>query len=135
VNRGLRKKGFTLIEAMAAVLILSIGIVAVYGGMNSLTRAEARARDQDLVQRLADEKYEELISTEPDLSAPQNGNFDDRNLPDFNWEMESTPSGIESLQSITVRVEPRVANDQAPTGLASGLVYVPPVTSTTGATP
>jgi hypothetical protein len=114
-------------------MILSIGIVAVYGSMNSLTRAEARARDQDLVQRLADEKYEELISTEPDLSAPQSGNFDDRNLPDFNWEMESTPSGIESLQSITVRVEHRQANNQTPSGIASGLVYVPPVTSTTGA--
>lgn len=118
---------------MAAVLILSVGIVAVYGGMNSLTRAEARARDQDLVQRLADEKYEELVSTEPDLSAPQNGNFDDRDLPNYTWEMESTPSGIESLQSITVRVEPRNGNAQAPTGLASGLVYVPPVTTTTGA--
>lgn len=118
---------------MAAVLILSVGIVAVYGGMNSLTRAEARARDQDLVQRLADEKYEELISTEPDLSAPQSGNFDDRNLS-FTWEMESTPSGIESLQSITVRVEPRNGNSQAPTGIASGLVYVPPTTTTTGAT-
>lgn len=114
-------------------MILSIGIVAVYGGINSLTRAEARARDQDLVQRLADEKYEELISTEPDLSAPQSGNFDDRNLTDFNWEMESTPSGIESLQSITVRVEHRQANNQTPAGIASGLVYVPPVTSTTGA--
>ncbi|MGV3618264.1 MAG: type IV pilus modification PilV family protein [Fimbriimonas sp.] len=131
MNKGSR--GFTLVEALAAILILTIGIVSVYGGLSSLTKAEARARAQDLVQRLADEKYEELISTEPDLSAPTSGNFEDRDLPDFTWEMESTPTGIENLQAITVRVEPRQPDDRSPTGVASGVIYVPPVTTTSGA--
>ena len=117
---------------LAAVLILSIGIAGVYGGLAALTKGEARARDQELVQRLADEKYEEVISTEPDLSAPQNGDFADRNLPDVTWEMESTPSGIENLQSIVVRVEFRGRDSRAPTGESAGVVYVPPITTTGG---
>jgi Tfp pilus assembly protein PilV len=120
---------------MAAVLILAIGIAGVYGGLAALTRGEARAREQDMIQRLADEKYEEVVSTETDLNAPQNGDFSDRDLPDMTWEMESTPTGIENLQSITVRVENRRGNGQSPTGEASGLIYLAPTTTATGATP
>lgn len=127
-------KGFTLIEALAAIALLSIGIVGVLGGLSSLARGEARAREQELVQRLAIEKYDELVATAPDLAAPQNGDFEDRNLTGFRWESQSEPTGVENLEAITVTVTREPETNLSPVGRASGLRFVPPVT-TGAATP
>lgn len=123
------RRGFTLIEALAAVLILSVGIAGVYGGLASLTRGEARLREQDLVQRLADQKYQELLATSQDLAIPTNGDFSDENYPDITWELESETTGITDLQAITVTVEIRDGDSRSPVGEASGLIYIPPVTT------
>ncbi len=93
-----------------------------------MQRAEARSRDQDLLQRLADEKYEEFVATQADLRAPSSGDFEDRGLSDIDWEAESEATGVENLQSITVKVQARRGSERDPVGQASGLVYVPPAT-------
>jgi prepilin-type N-terminal cleavage/methylation domain-containing protein len=129
------RRGFTLIEALVATVILGIGISAVLTAISSVTRAEARAREQDFVQLLAERKYEELVATEADLSAPTDGNFEDEGVFGYRWNMESADSGIEGLQSITVSVEPEDALVTDVFGEAVGLVYIPPTTTVGGTAP
>ncbi|AIE87568.1 type IV pilus modification PilV family protein [Fimbriimonas ginsengisoli] len=127
-------KGFTLIEALVAVALLTGGIVAVLGALASMTRTESRFRDQDQMQRLAMQKLDELVSTSDNITAPQNGDFKDRDDDRFVWSSEEAPSGVENLDAITVTV--RYAGNpakNAPESVVSTLLYVPP-TNTTGAT-
>lgn len=120
-----------MVEALATAALVGVGIAGVYGGLGALAKGEARLREQDQLQRLAEQKYRELVVTETDLSAPQNGNFDDQKLTGFTWSMESEPSGVEDVQAITVKVEKSANEKNAPEGVVSGLVYIPPSTDST----
>lgn len=133
MSNGRSQRGFSLIEAMVATVLVAVGVVAVYGAMSAITRTEHRTRQHEVLQRLAEDKYDEIVTTEATLTAPQNGNFSDRNLPKFTWKLESVPSGVENLQALTVRVQADQNDAKSPEGIASGLVYIHPQT-TTGAT-
>lgn len=130
----LRRRAFTLIEALGAVFILGLGIAAVTAALSSLTRGEDRAREQDFVQVLATRKYEELLATSTDLANSDNGTFEDEGINGYRWSMVSQDPGIDNLLTITVTVEADNAGDRDPVGQASGLVFVPPITTATGGT-
>lgn len=131
MSTGSRKsRGFTLIEALVATALLSIGIVGVLTALGAMAKSEAQARDRETMQRLAFQKYDEILATSQDIAAPQNGDFTDRNERRYVWSMEETPTGVDNLDAVTVTVRP--ANDNSSNALAaeaSGLVYVPPTTT------
>jgi len=126
-----RRRGFTLIEAMAAVVLLGIGIVAAMGSFSTLTRTEDRVRQTEYMQRLAQTKLAELEST-GQAGTSTNGDFSEQNEPDYTWELEVNTSGITDLNAVILTVKRTSTSDQ--TKLHT-LVYVPPVTTTTGANP
>jgi len=129
------RAGFTLIEALVATALLASGVVAVLGAFGALNRTETRARELETMQRLAYQKYDELLATSTDITSPQDGDFSDQNIDGYTWKSEEEPSGVENLDAVTVTVEK--ANDKsssAPSAVAYGLVYVPPTTTATGAT-
>lgn len=130
----LRRRAFTLIEALGAVFVLTVGIVAVTGALSALTRGESRAREQDFIQTLADRKYDEILATSTDLASSDNGDFEEEGIYGYRWSVDSQDSGIENLYSITVTVEADDATEKSPVGEAAGMVYVPATTTTTGGT-
>src|SRR5215831_16976179 len=59
-RRGLRERGFTLLETLAAIAILTIGLLAMAGLMSSMTTNSAHSRYMSGASVLATEKLEEL---------------------------------------------------------------------------
>lgn len=137
-NRKLRKaNAFTLIEALASVTILGLGIASVVGGLGSVSKTESRMKKIEAMTQLAQHKFDELVATSTSLSSAstQSGDFTDENNSEYLWSAQVEDSGVTNLEALTITVT--LANDSskaAPTGVVSGLVYVPPVATTTTST-
>ena len=78
-------KGFSLMEALLATFLLSVGIVAVLSLMASSLRSSMVARDQEIATLLAQEGVE-LVR-----------NVRDNNWADGNDSFNNLPSGIKTL--------------------------------------
>ena len=119
-----RRRGYSLIEALVAVAVTGIGVSAALGGMGALARGERRALITETMQRLAFQKYEEIVATGEVTSATLEGDFSDRNLETLKWEAEVEQSGTENLSIITVRVTSDA--DENMQAQARGLLFEPP---------
>ena len=124
------KRGFTLIEALVAVVLAGIGVAAALQGIASLTKAQAKSVERELMMRLADEKLHELIATGDTTNV--GGTFEDQGEDRYTWEAASDTVGVENLSQITVTVRLQNQTRQAEESVST-LVYEPPQTS--GGTP
>jgi len=88
------ERGFTLLEIMIALAILSIGLMAIFTAQGTSLRASGRAENIQTASMLAQQKMtEKLLELEPEIakgSFPDDtkndqGNFD-KPLEDFRWE-------------------------------------------------
>lgn len=122
------RRGFTLIEALAAVVLLGVGLVASLGALSAIRRSEYRAREAEVMLRLASDKYQELVAT-GQTTNPASGDFSDRNDQNYRWSLSIESSGVTDLNAVTVIVQPQSASDDGPRQQVSGLVYVPPATT------
>ena len=127
------RRGFTILEVLVAATLLGVGVAAVLGGIKSVNAAEGRARELEVMQRLAVDKLEELKATTDTFAAGDNGDFVDRNLDDYVWEMQVEPTGIEYLDGVTVTVRKRSEAEGDPVGQVSTLVFEGPEPTTEAA--
>ena len=118
------RRGFSLIEAMVAVAVTGIGVTAALGGMRSLARAEYKATRTEIMQRLAFQKYDEVIATGEVNTAPLEGDFRDLNVDGYEYRVEVEQSGVENLAVVVVRVNPVGEEDNYV--VAKGLQFQPP---------
>jgi hypothetical protein len=109
---------------MVAAVLVSVGTVAVFGGIAALSRAESRARDADLLQSLALQKMNEMGAVTDPRTADTSGDFGDRGYPDATWEIDVEPSGAQDVDKITITAA-RGQDEQKLTQM----VYVPAVTT------
>ena len=130
-------KGFTLIEVLVAATLLGVGVAAVIGGIRSVNKAEGRARELEVMQRLAVDKYDEIRATTDTYAAGDSGDFVEKNIDDYTWEMKVDSTGVENVSAITVTVSKRDTDEGEPVGAVSGLVFEKPADTGTdvGATP
>ena len=134
--RPVRKRGFTLIEAMAAVVLLGIGIVGSLTAFSSVIRTEDGIRETERMQRMAQAKLAELVAT-GDATTSTDGDFTDEGEPDLTWKLEVNTSGITDLNAVSLTVS-RGDAASATKSRVDTLVYTPPAatgTATGGATP
>lgn len=132
MSRGF-KSGFTLIEAMVTVALVAVGVVGVIGGFGALTASQTRAQESERMQRLAFQKYDELLATQGTTLTDLGGDFADQGQAGLKWEASVQPTGVENLDSITVTVS-RMNDSGGPLAQAEGLSFRPPA-ATGGTTP
>ncbi len=96
------KHGFTLIEVLVTVVLVSVAVAGVLGGIRSIQAAGARARTADLLQRLVAEKVGDLkLLADPGAGANA-GDFADRGHPEITWTLSVEATGRASLDKVTV---------------------------------
>jgi len=128
-----RSRGFTLIEALVATVVLAIGVVGVMGGYGAILNAERRLHESEQMQRLAHQKLDELVATGVATQGGQSGDFSDQDLPDIKWTVSSDTTSVANLNAISVTVTKGSGQD-APKSEARTLLYIAPTTASTGAT-
>jgi len=128
-----RRRGFSLLEAMVASILLAIGISGVMAALGAMTSARGRIIESERMQRLAVDKYDELVGTGAYSTPSLTGDFTDRNETRYTWRAELQDTGTTNLESFTVYVDP-VAGRDAKTIQVTGLVFVPPTTGSGSST-
>lgn len=113
-------RGFTLVEATVAVLVLTVGLVAVAQLLTISARMHRIGRDSAHAARLAQDKGEELMkmsfATSP---AVQLGGDLGANAPDHfdvpiesgytrRWQVAPGPNANPRLRTVTIRLVPDV---------------------------
>ena len=118
--------GFTLIEVLVTIVLVSVAIVGVLGGLRSIGAASARARTADLLQRLAVEKMNDLkLLSDPDTDR-KDGDFSDRGYTDVTWSITVEASGATNVDQVTV-----TATQGRASQALTALVFVRPSGSVT----
>ena len=121
-----RRRGFSLVEALASTVLLGVGIAASMSALGALTREEARAERLDRYTVLARSKWDELSV---DTVNAASGDFSDQNAPDVAWTLTTNPSGIENLNTVLLVVRAAKASSSSPQVTLSGLRFTPPTTT------
>ncbi len=120
------RRGFTLIEALAALLLVAIVLPVVMQGVSLATRAASSAKRQTQAVSLAHSKLAELIATRQWKAGALSGRFDD--MPgdgselDYKWSAETIAWQEQYVKQLDVHVTWMSAGQQKQLTLTS-LVY------------
>lgn len=103
--RGLpARRGFTLLEVIVSLAVLSIGLVAVLEAYSAAARVSLQDEFLTTATFLAAGKMEEVLK-EPYIStASDEGDFGEE-FPEYTWSVETTESDMEGLLVLKVTVE------------------------------
>ncbi len=125
-RRGSKRRGFTLIEAIAAIALVGIGVASAMGGLAAMAKTDRILLEREELQRLAVQKYEEVIATGLLDTAELSGDFAEQNIEGFEWEVAVEPSGEENLEIVTVTVT-RSGDPEGPQTTVDGLYFQAPI--------
>lgn len=124
------KRGFTLIEVLVTVVLVSVAVVGVLGGIRSIQAAGARARSADLLQCLVAEKVGDIRLLSDPSTGGNAGDFSDRGHAEISWTASVEATGAASVDKVTVTAT-RGGDSQALTTL----VFVRPLGASGGQSP
>jgi len=131
-RRPARRAGFTLIEVLAAMLLIGIVMPVVMQGITAASLAGSSARYRTQAAILADSKLSELTITGQWDGGTLAGDFG-ADWPGYKWQATVTDWAGDvnqvGLQQLDVQVTWTDRGQQSSVTV-SGLVYVRPVTST-----
>ena len=98
---GTRRRGFTLIEVMAAVMILAIALLSLLRANEQTLLLKGRAQNITTASLLAQEKISEILIDPAALAESEEGDFGER-FPYWRWRMENEeidlPYDFDALQ-------------------------------------
>lgn len=121
------KRGFTLIEVLVTVVLVSVAVVGVLGGLRSIQAANARARSADLLQRLVSEKVGDIRLLADPGTGGNAGDFSDRGHGEISWTTRVEATGATNVDKVTVTATQGRASQALTT-----LVFVRPSAATAG---
>lgn len=116
-----RHRGFTLLEVMVALAIVSIGLIAVFNGIIQMAHSTAVLRERALADWIAMNQISEIrISGDFPAVGRSNGSteFANRN---WRWEATISETGVADLRRIDLAVAYEAAPDDVVT-LMTGFV-------------
>jgi len=96
------KRGFTLIEVLVTVVLVSVAVVGVLGGVRSIQAAGARARGADLLQRLVAEKVGDIRLLSDPATGGTAGDFADRGHAEISWTASAETTAAANVDKVTV---------------------------------
>lgn len=99
-----REDGFTLVEVMVALAIVSIGLIAVFNAIIQMAHSTSTMRERALADWIAMNEITELRIA---ADFPEVGRFDgDARFAgrDWRWEAEISETGVEDLRRIDLSV-------------------------------
>ena len=98
-----------------ALIVMSVGIVAVAGSFSIAARAEGRARHMAIAGLLADGKVAELEAEADQRVGASEGGFGS-DFPGFHWRARVEPAGGRDLYraDLSVSWRPRTSADEGP---------------------
>ncbi len=91
-----------MIEVLVTIVLVSIAIVGVMGGIRAIGQASARSRTADLLQRLASEKMNDIRLLSDPSAGSNGGDFSDRGYGDITWSVTTEASGADNVDQVTV---------------------------------
>jgi general secretion pathway protein I len=97
-------RGFTLLEVMVALVIVSLSLTAVAASMSQMINAAQTMRDRTYASWIAQNRIAELrlAATIPDVGA-SNGEVEYANT-DWSWRAVISETGVDDLYRIDVSV-------------------------------
>jgi prepilin-type N-terminal cleavage/methylation domain-containing protein len=107
LRRAAHSRGFTLVEALVCVALISGGIAICMTTLSAISRAEIRVSDRETMQRLAVRKYDELIILGTLTSGELSGDFAEIGESRFQWRADRSQSSVGNLDVIRVDVAPK----------------------------
>ena len=121
------RRAFTLVEAMVAVILCGVGVVAAMQALASLQKTNINAVHSERLLRLAANKIEEIGVTSPVTETPTDGDFTDDGAPDASYNIDVQPGTVEGTYVVTI-----TATDTVSQQSLSTIVFDSSSTSTTG---
>ena len=121
------RRAFTLVEAMVAVILCGVGVVAAMQALASLQKTNINAVHSERLLRLAANKIEEIGVTSPVTETPTDGDFTDDGAPDASYNIDVQPGTVEATFVVTI-----TATDAVSQQSLSTVVFDSSSTSTTG---
>jgi len=118
---GAGRRGFTLVEVLATLVLLAVILPVAMRGIALDTRTAADARDRAEAASLAETKLSELLSSGAWQSGEQSGDFG-ADWPQYAWKVEVSDWEGSTLKLLSVRVE-WTSRGQQRNASVSTLVY------------
>ena len=78
---------FTIVETLAAMLVIAIVIPVAIAGMRMTSRAESSAYRREIAARLGNNMLQEMVATEAWEGSESSGDFGE-DYPNYSWELE-----------------------------------------------
>lgn len=121
------RRAFTLVEAMVAVILCSVGVVAAMQALASLQKTNINAVHSERLLRLAANKIEEVGVTSPVTETPTDGDFSEDGAPDASYNIDVQAGTVEGTYVVTI-----TASDAVSQQSLSTVVFDASSSSTTG---
>lgn len=108
-------RGFTLVEALVAVILCGIGVVAAMQALASLQKTNINAVHSERLLRLATTKIEEIGVTSSVTETPTDGDFSDTGAPDASYKIDVQPGTVDGTYVVTITATDLVAQQSLST--------------------
>jgi general secretion pathway protein I len=116
------RRGFTLIEVLAALLLVGIALPVIMQGFSIATRVGSTAKRRTEASALADAKLTELVATAQWQTGIQSGDFSP-DWPDYAWTVQIQPWSDSGVDELDLTITWTGRNGQPDSLTVSTLVY------------
>lgn len=112
--------GFTLIEVLAALVIVSLGMLAVIGAVGQTVSNATYLREKTIAHWVAMNKLTEVRLSNSSLENTETNGDTEMAGSNWHWRMQVSSTDVDSMQRIDIHVAPKEAGDDASITSISG---------------
>ena len=109
------RRAFTLVEAMVAVILCGVGVVAAMQALASLQKTNINAVHSERLLRLAANKIEEIGVTSPVTETPTDGDFSEDGAPDASYNIDVQVGSVDGTYVVTITASDAVSQQSLST--------------------
>lgn len=95
-------------------------------GLAVMAKTDRLILERERMQKMAVQKYDEIIATGQIDTAELSGDFTEQNIDGYEWSATIEPSGEENLEILTIAVN-KTGDAEGPQATMDGLLFRPPI--------